>query len=253
MIEKLERVVVAVDDLDAAVHDYQLLLGRAADAGPGATPPEEGALFVLRNTTLQLVDRATTEIAGRLSAEPGVAALVFQEEGRGEGEWLDLDETRGLPVALSRDDREASALAPESAPSAETVAALDHVVISTSDLDAARAFYGERLGLRLALDRKFPKRGIQILFYRTGGTTVEVVGALSGGDRAEGISGTGGAPEDRFGGLAWEVEDVDAIHRRLARESFDLSAVRDGHKPGTRVCTVRGPTHAVPTLLKGPD
>jgi catechol 2,3-dioxygenase-like lactoylglutathione lyase family enzyme len=256
MIEKLARVVVAVDDLEAAVRDYRLLLGREVSSASGeawVASAGEGASFALRNTTLQLVDRRETEIAGRAPPEPGVAALVFEESGRDAGDWLGLGETRGIPIALDRDDRESAGPAAEIAPAAETVAALDHVVISTADLEAARALYGTRLGLRLALDRAFPKRGIQILFFRTGGTTVEVVGALRDAPRAESISGEADAPDDRFGGLAWEVEDVDAVHGRLAREGFDVSEIRVGHKPGTRVCTVRGPTHGVPTLLKGPD
>lgn len=252
MITRLERVVVAVDDLLEAMADYERLLGvPPSDAGEG--------LFALRNTSLQLVERETAQIAGREVSSVGVAGLVFEEDGREakEGreateraEWLDLADTRGIPIALARDD--ADAAAPERDVDArEVVAGLDHVVISTGDLAAARALYGERLGLRLALDRVFEKRGIQILFYRVGATTVEVVGPLSQADRPE--AGRFPKHEDRFGGLAWEVADVDAIQARLASQGFDVSEVRTGHKPGTRVCSVRSSTHGVPTLLKGPD
>ena len=58
---------------------------------------------------------------------------------------------------------------------------------------------------------------------------------------------------DRFGGLAWEVEDVAAMHARLLEGGFDVSELRVGHKAGTRVCTVRSRTHGVATLLKGPE
>jgi catechol 2,3-dioxygenase-like lactoylglutathione lyase family enzyme len=182
-----------------------------------------------------------------------VAALVFLEEGRDEGEWLPLDATRGIPVALGRDDREAPAGASEIVESGESASALDHVVISTGDLEAARLLYGDELGLRLALDRNFEKRGIEILFYRVGGTTVEVVGALPEAARSEGGASAFSAEADRFGGLAWEVDDLRAIRRRLLGEEFDVSEDRIGHKPGTRVCTVQSRTHGVPTLLKGPD
>jgi len=129
------------------------------------------------------------------------------------------------------------------------------VVVSTGDLDAARGLYGEQLGLRLALDRPFPKRGIQILFFRTGGLTVEVVGALGRGesDGPEGGAAAYAGASDRFGGLAWEVPDVGAARVRLLDEGFEVSEERVGHKPGTRVCTVRSRTHGVPTLLKGPE
>jgi len=258
MITRLERVVVAVDDLLEAMADYERLLG---------VPPSDAAegLFALRNTSLQLVERETAQIAGREVSSAGVAGLVFEEDSKGaseateaaeaaeaaeRAEWLDLADTRGIPIALARDDVDAAA--PDRDVDAhEGVAGLDHVVISTGDLAAARALYGERLGLRLALDRVFEKRGIQILFYRVGATTVEVVGPLSQADRPE--AGRFPKHEDRFGGLAWEVADVDAIQARLASQGFDVSEVRTGHKPGTRVCSVRSSTHGVPTLLKGPD
>ena len=57
---------------------------------------------------------------------------------------------------------------------------------------------------------------------------------------------------DRFGGLAWQVPDIDAVQARLAADRFDVSEIRTGNKPGTRVCTVRDPVHSVPTLLIGP-
>ena len=125
------------------------------------------------------------------------------------------------------------------------------MVVTTSDLDAARRLYGQELGLRLALDRKFEKRGVEILFFRTGGLTVEVAGALPSADRNQ--DATSAAASDRFGGLAWEVSDVRATRARLLEEGFDVSEERMGHKPGTLVCTVRERTHGVPTLLKGPE
>lgn len=242
-ISTLARVVVAVDDPAAAAADYERLLGHASRDG----------CFSLRNTCLQLVDRVDAELAGGTPESEGVAALVFRENERETGEWLDPRETRGIPIGLARDADDDPAYSPDAHSPGEAVAALDHVVISTADLDAALALYGQRLGLRLALDRSFERRGIRILFFRVGGTTVEVVGALARRDRAEGGPAAFDPGSDRFGGLAWEVEDVTAIRARLLREGFEVSEERVGHKPGTRVCTVRHPTHGVPTLLKGPD
>jgi hypothetical protein len=48
------------------------------------------------------------------------------------------------------------------------------------------------------------------------------------------------------------VGDIDAIRSRLLGDRFDVSEIRDGNKPGTRVCTVRDPVHGVPTLLIEP-
>jgi hypothetical protein len=45
------------------------------------------------------------------------------------------------------------------------------------------------------------------------------------------------------------VPDADSARRRLAGEGFEVSEVRTGRRPGTRVFTVRGPTHGVATLM----
>jgi hypothetical protein len=58
--------------------------------------------------------------------------------------------------------------------------AVDHVVLRTADPDAALALYGSGLGIRLALDQAFD--GIRMLFFRTGGVTLECVRDPSVGD-----------------------------------------------------------------------
>jgi catechol 2,3-dioxygenase-like lactoylglutathione lyase family enzyme len=121
------------------------------------------------------------------------------------------------------------------------IAALDHAVVSSGDPTASGAIYGDTLGLRLALDRDFEARAIRILFFRVGGVTVEVAGPLQAGDHA--------AAPDRFGGLAYRVPDVEATRARLAAAGFDVSPTRPGHKPGTRVCSLRSGTCGVSTLL----
>ncbi len=56
----------------------------------------------------------------------------------------------------------------------------------------------------------------------------------------------------KAGGLAWRVADLDAARARLEDAGFDVSAARDGAKPGTRVFTLRGEPCGVPTLFIGP-
>ena len=156
---------------------------------------------------------------------------------------LPLSATRGLPLLVIEHRSPVSALplrGPEGSADA-AIGAVDHVVVMSGDLAASRAVYGDSLELRLALDRGFEERGLQILFFRVGGVTVEVVGPLKAAAAA--------ASDDRFGGLAYRVADVDAARARLAATGFDVSPTRHGYKPGTRVCSVRSGTCAVPTLL----
>jgi len=125
------------------------------------------------------------------------------------------------------------------------VAGLDHVVVNTRDAEATRALYGDKLGLRLALDRTFESRGVRLLFFRVGGVTVEVASRVADAVDPE-------AP-DRLWGLAWKVPDADAARARLVDAGFSVSAARPGHKPGTRVCTVDAGTCGVATLLIEPS
>ena len=113
--------------------------------------------------------------------------------------------------------------------------ALDHVVVRTSDPDAAVALYGQQLGIRLALDRQLG--GTRMLFFRIGGVTLEVVQDRSLGDH------------DALFGLAFRARDLTAAHARITRAGVAVSEVRDGRKPGTQVCTVKSGTCNVPTLL----
>jgi hypothetical protein len=49
--------------------------------------------------------------------------------------------------------------------------------------------------------------------------------------------------------LSWRVGDIDAARARLMAAGVDVSEVRTGRKPGTRVMSVRSGTCGVQTLL----
>jgi len=122
-----------------------------------------------------------------------------------------------------------------------SITAMDHVVISTADPERAAALYGARLGLDMALDRSHPDWG-RLMFFRCGDLVVEVVhrpGKDAAVDKAH----------DTLWGLSWRVADIDATRARLAAAGIDVSDVRTGRKPGTRVLTVRNGTCGIPTLL----
>jgi len=126
-----------------------------------------------------------------------------------------------------------------------SITAMDHVVVSTDDPERAAALYGARLGLDMALDRSHPDWG-RLMFFRCGDLIVEVT-------HRPGKPAAGAQDKDRLRGICWRVADADATHARLVAAGVDVSEVRNGRKPGTRVMTVRNGTCGVPTLLVQPS
>jgi len=249
MLTALHSVVVEVEDLVAATRDFAGLLGVRAEVVP--VPPggaASGAIFRLRNARLEL--REAPRSGAGASPREGIAGLRLA--GRfGAGTGLVPGPVAGptVPIELVPErsgdvgmEADGSRAATDTAGDDASITGLDHVVVATGDPERLRRFFVEELGLRLALDRSFPERGLRLLFFRLGGVTIEVAAAIAAGTPA-------GAGPDRFHGLAWKVDRLDAVHARLSAAGFALSAIRPGHKPGTRVCTVDAPVHGVPTLL----
>ena len=133
-------------------------------------------------------------------------------------------------------------VAPDGAADA-AISGIDHVVVRTEAPDAAIRFYGEQLGLRLALDKSFEQWAARLLFFRVGGVTVEIAAPLPPVATP--------AAEDTFWGISWRTPDIAATRARLVASGFDVSDLRSGRRPGTEVCTVRTPTHGVATLVIG--
>lgn len=269
MLTGFHGVVVDVGDFDAAVRDYALLLGRAPTASSvDADHRVRNARFVLANAELELraLAPATAGGEGSVAREPalpirgtaGIAGLRFDWRaapgsrrlpGRLEGPTIPIElvaesdragEAIGSTSSLARTPAPTASAFSAIDPDAQ-VAGLDHVVIVSPQAERTRRYFAEELGIRLALDRSFPERGLRLLFFRLGGVTLEVASAL-----AANPSEAGG---DAFQGLAWKVTRIEAIQARLRDGGFDVSEIRGGHKVGTRVATVRGPVHGVPTLL----
>lgn len=285
MFDRFDHAAIAVRDLATARECYTALLGRAP-SWLGA-PPRAGcaaALYRLDNSDLVLLAPEGEGplgrcLASRLEGEgEGVFRLAFatpdaaraaqglRSRGIAAGEpaageagagasgavrrWrcvaLPREASRGLALIAVERPPAARPAGPALAAEGSAVAALDHALIASSDLESARRLYGDALGLRLALDRRFDlgERRLRILFFRIGGVTVEIAGPQRPPERPD--------PRDRFGGLALRVPDVAAARARLVAAGRDVSEVRAGAKPGTRVCTVRSGTCGVPTLLIGP-
>lgn len=176
-----------------------------------------------------------------VDGDPGLAAVVlgvddvtaterlFQRRGlRGDATGFDLGGTHWRLVPAPADDA--------ASPGALV---LDHVVVTSSDAVRATADFGGRLGLDLRLDR-VTDFGYHGLFFRCADAVVEVV-----------VPQDVPTGPDVLSGLAWRCADLDATHARLAAAT-EVSEIRPGRKPGTRVATVRDRALAVPTLLIGP-
>lgn len=193
--------------------------------------------------------------ASRLGAS-GVSAVAFEEgeaqaaQGglrRRRNVLISPEFTRGLPVLLSEALGAPCVLQPSplraGLAEGEAISAFDHLVVMTPDADEVKTLFGDRLGIRLALDHSRPEWGVRQLFFRLGGMTLEVVQPLDASKAPE---------KDFFWGLAWKVANVSEVRERLLREGADVSEVRVGRKKGTEVATIRKPTCGVPTLLVGP-
>lgn len=273
MITGLDHAVVLVNDIEAAAAAYQTLFARTPswrNTGDGAAR----ALFTLDNATLELMaPDGESEAASRirtLLAEQGegLASLCFRSDDITRlHRRLDRLALKPEPVAEveSRDDVSGATLSWKRTRTATeatrgvrmfflelanprplsvrtvpaSITAMDHVVVSTADPERAAALYGARLGLDMALDRSHPEWG-RLMFFRCGDLIVEVTSKPGKADETK---------PDRLRGICWRVLDIDATHARLSDAGVDVSEVRIGRKPGTRVMTVKSGTCGVPTLL----
>jgi len=284
MFDALDHVILAVRDLADATRRYATLFARRP-SWRGEHPGQGTAntLFRLHNTYLELLSPQGDGPTGRMLAErldahgEGPIGLAFAtrdaDAARAElaahglepapvtpGLGRDADSglirrwrTALLPLARTRGvlllaiEHGTPDLLPEAAPvgpADAVVSGIDHAVVQTQDADAAIALYRDGLGLRLALDRSFPDWGMRLVFLRVGGVTIELAQPLREVPLQE---------SDRLWGLSWRVPNADAARARLAAEGVDVSEVRPGRKPGTRVVRVKDGTCGVPTLLIEPE
>jgi len=258
VITGLDHIVVAVADIDAATDSYRRLFGVEPDAEAGGGAQRRW--FRFPNADLELIAadgagpagdrvRARIEADGEgmwalafATPEPELAAKLLTRRGvRAEllengGGRADPADTAGLQIFF----RAPVARPPSAATARDAVASLDHVVVGTANPDRALALYGAKLGLDLRLDRENANWGARQMFFKAGDAVVEIGASLKRPVSNE---------PDRFGGLAWRVIDPEAAQARLGAAGFNVSELRTGRKPGTKVFTVRDAPAGVPTLL----
>ncbi len=277
MIIGIDHIAVMVRDFDATVAGYEAIFGRAPN-WRGFMSGSRHAWFQFGNAALDIIgshgegpeaEASRAEIArfgdaiwglGFSVSDLDAATRLFERRGlvflpRHTTTTTDADgATRSWELAVMK-RKSANGVAlfvVEHQPEAATwpvppaldgdasVGGLDHIVVNTPNPERAVAHYGGRLGLDLRLDRANAQWGARQLFFRCGGTVVEIGASLK--------TPVSDAP-DTFGGLAWRVRDPDGARARIAAAGLDVSEVRKGRKPGTSVFTVRSGTGGVPTLM----
>ena len=271
----VDHIIMAVSDLEKTATEYALMLGRAPSWQ--GTHPDYGSanvLFRLENCYLELLaadgEGWAADLVNRMIAKQGegLCALVFGtddvegflDQARANGleasdptpghgvdihigatrSWRNMhwaeSAARGIfSFCIQHDDNDALPLAEINGDGAVT--AVDHVVVQTKSADAAKRFYGAQLGIRLALEQDVPQWGGTQLFFRTNSMSVEVLATPKADD------------EDRLWGLALKTDNIVATQKRLSEAGIDVSDVREGRKPGTKVCTVKSHCAQVATLL----
>ena len=275
MLDSLDHIIIAVEDLSIAIENYTKLLGfpptwRGVHPGQGT----ENALFPLDNlyvellasngegagsdmikSFLELNGEGLSGIAlGTSDIQAAKSKLVGMEIDVGNliaGEGKDEDSRKirtwknlFLPFSLTRGiftfliQHEEGSLPTHKEKIDSQVNRLDHVVINTNDPEGLISLYRDTYGIRLALDQTVEKWGGRMLFFRLNHTTLEIIGKE---DNKE--------PQDSLWGLAWVVKDIKATYDRLISEDLEVSEVIDGRKPNTLVSTVKSHTCNIPTLL----
>ena len=228
MIDALDHLT-----LGGSVAVYETLLGRRASDGRLRTG-NVGLVFTGGAPGLHSMTFATGDVrkAATLLERRAVAMTL-------DGEAVAL---AGHGVAIRVCAKGSDAPSPFVAEEAACVSALDHVVVRTPNPERAIAFYAGRLGLDLRLDRSNEQWGSRLLFFRCSDLVIEIAHDLK--------KGVSDAP-DRLWGLSWRVPDIAKANARLKAAGLDVTAPRDGRRPGSQVFTVKDRTEGVPTLVIG--
>jgi catechol 2,3-dioxygenase-like lactoylglutathione lyase family enzyme len=232
-------VIVALDHLTVmgSANVYEALFGRAAVDGRLQTI-NVGLTFDTTGAALSSMVFATADLDKAAQLLERRAVPTQRKSGR-LALWHEA--THDVPIELC----ECKTVAPSplaGSDEAAAISALDHVVIRSPHPERAIAFYAGRLGLDLRLDRSNPQWGTRLLFFRCGDLVVEIAH-----DLAKGVSDG----PDQLWGLSWRTPDIVRCNARLKAAGVDVTAPRDGRRPGSQVFTVKSGTEGVPTLVIG--
>ena len=275
MIKSIDHILVAVKDLEKAVRDYSLVFGFGPTwQGNHPSLGTKNALFPLENMYLELIAiddegplaetvnehlKKNGESIFGLALETDNIDLAKNELSASFNTDLEILDGKGVNN-ISKDERywrnifipnklsrgiftlliqHTKGILPEHDISDESnISRMDHVVINSNDPDGLVDLYGDKYGIRLALDQFVEKWGGRMLFFRTDHTTIEAIGIKKDGPA-----------EDFLWGLAWTTKDIKKTHKRLVDAGVNVTDIKDGRKPKTLVATIKSHCADVPTLL----
>ena len=276
MIDSLDHVIIAVNNLEEAEQNYQNILGiKPSWRGRHKEWGTSNSLFNLQNTYLELLAVTGDGVGAQLVKNKlkndgeGLMGIAFgtndleslriklinhgyslSDQSYGEtlhvdnnfkrswiNQFLPLELTRGLFLFIIQHKE---GHLPEAKKYTDNIVKkLDHIVIQTNDPDSFIEIYNKIFDLKLSLDKFIETWQRRILFFKLNKTIIEVIEEK---DKNE-------SPKDKLWGLAWEVEDIHKKKDELEAIGVDISEIKKGVKENTLVTTVKCHTHNVPTLL----
>ena len=276
MVNSLDHIIVAVEDLEVAKNNYEKIFGLSPVwRGKHKDFGTSNVVFNFENTYFELLASTGSGLGAELVEKhikekgEGLFGFVmgtddinflrtkindsgFSLPDLTSGESINdqTGETRTwinqfLPPEMSRGlfsfviQHKTGVLPSVDSYSRSAVHRLDHAVIQTNDPDGFIKIYRDVFGIRLALDKFIKAWKKRMLFFRTNKTTIEV------------IEEHGSEPEcnDTLWGLAWQVKDIVEVRNRLLKNNVEITEIKEGIKDGTLVATLKSHNHNVPTLF----